>query len=106
MLLRSIHFKTLRITYRNAFIFKCNVNQEISKPFFAHNFRQLSTSCENISFLEEQLKEVFKFKNTNVSNWIIEVSNVKCLLDVLNVTKSLLMHLRDKYKKISLKQIH
>ncbi|CAL7941269.1 unnamed protein product [Xylocopa violacea] len=36
------------------------------------NLRQVSTSSENVSIFDEQLKEVFKFKNTNVSNWIIE----------------------------------
>ncbi|KOC65828.1 Malonyl-CoA decarboxylase, mitochondrial [Habropoda laboriosa] len=69
-------FKTIQLTplviYSEKFLLKCSKAQKISNSILSQNLRQVSTSCENISFLEKQLKEVFKFKNTNVSNWIIE----------------------------------
>ncbi|CAK9833729.1 Malonyl-CoA decarboxylase, mitochondrial [Anthophora retusa] len=71
MIFKIIQLKAL-VIYSKEFILKCSKAQKISNSVLRQNLRQVSTSCENISFLEEQLKEVFKFKNTNVSNWIIE----------------------------------
>lgn len=68
-----MHLKILINIYNNTFILKYNTTPKILKLFLTQNLRDISTFCENNIF-EEQLKEVFKFKNSNVSNWIIEVS--------------------------------
>ena len=78
MIFRSIHLKAFIDIYRNKCILKSNAAQNIFKSFFAQNLHD-STSRETVS-LENQLKEIFKFKNSNVSNWIIEVSNANFLI--------------------------
>ncbi|KAF3423271.1 hypothetical protein E2986_00256 [Frieseomelitta varia] len=70
MIFRSIHLKAFIDIYRNKHILKSNATQKIFKSFFIQNLHH-STSRETVS-LENQLKEIFKFKNSNVSNWIIE----------------------------------
>lgn len=73
MISNKMHLKILINIYNNTFILKYNTTPKILKLFLTQNLRDISTFCENNVF-EEQLKEVFKFKNSNVSNWIIEVS--------------------------------
>lgn len=73
MISNRMHLKILINIYNNTFILKYNTTPKILKLFLTQNLRDISTFCENNIF-EEQLKEVFKFKNSNVSNWIIEVS--------------------------------
>lgn len=74
MIFSRMHLKILINIYNNKFVFlKYNTTPKILKLFPTQNLRDIFTSCENNVF-EEQLKEVFKFKNSNVSNWIIEVS--------------------------------
>lgn len=73
MISNKMHLKILINIYNNTFILKYNTTPKILKLFLTQNLRDISTFCENNIF-EEQLKEVFKFKNSNVSNWIIEVS--------------------------------
>lgn len=73
MISNRMHLKILINIYNNTFILKYNTTPKILKLFLTQNLRDISTFCENNVF-EEQLKEVFKFKNSNVSNWIIEVS--------------------------------
>lgn len=73
MIFSRMHLKILINIYNNKFILKYNTTPKILKLFLTQNLRDISTFCENNVF-EEQLKEVFKFKNSNVSNWIIEVS--------------------------------
>lgn len=72
MISNRMHLKILINIYNNTFILKYNTTPKILKLFLTQNLRDISTFCENV--FEEQLKEVFKFKNSNVSNWIIEVS--------------------------------
>ena len=69
MLSTRINLKILTVTRSNKFISARNI--KISKFLCSQNPRQ-SATFKNVTFFEEQLKEVFKFKNTNVSNWIIE----------------------------------
>ncbi|PBC25423.1 malonyl-CoA decarboxylase, mitochondrial [Apis cerana] len=71
MIFSRMHLKILINIYNNKFILKYNTTPKILKLFLTQNLRDISTFCENNVF-EEQLKEVFKFKNSNVSNWIIE----------------------------------
>lgn len=73
MIFSRMHLKILINIYNNKFILKYNTTSKILKLFLTQNLRDISTFYENNVF-EEQLKEVFKFKNSNVSNWIIEVS--------------------------------
>lgn len=73
MIFSRMHLKILINIYNNKFILKYNTTPKILKLFLTQNLCDISTFCENNVF-EEQLKEVFKFKNSNVSNWIIEVS--------------------------------
>lgn len=73
MIFSRMHLKILINIYNNKFILKYNTTPKILKLFLTQNLRDISTFYENNVF-EEQLKEVFKFKNSNVSNWIIEVS--------------------------------
>ncbi|KAK1135496.1 hypothetical protein K0M31_000085 [Melipona bicolor] len=70
MIFRSIHLKAFIDIYGDKRVLKSNVIQKIFKSFFTQNLHD-STSRE-IASLENQLKEIFKFKNSNVSNWIIE----------------------------------
>ncbi|XP_076669878.1 malonyl-CoA decarboxylase, mitochondrial isoform X2 [Andrena cerasifolii] len=69
MLSTRINLKILTATRSNKFISACDM--KISKFLCSQTARQ-SATCKNLTFFEEQLREVFKFKNTNVSNWIIE----------------------------------
>lgn len=69
----KLHSNILFI-YSNKLTSICSVKQKGSKFPFSQNLRQLSTPNKNETYLEKQIKDVFKFKNTNVSNWIIEVS--------------------------------
>ncbi|XP_053976346.1 malonyl-CoA decarboxylase, mitochondrial-like [Hylaeus volcanicus] len=67
MISTNIHLRILEFTRNDKFLSMCNV-----KDFKFWCSRRASTFCKNVTFLEEQLNEVFKFRNTNVSNWIIE----------------------------------
>lgn len=77
MIFRSIHLKAFIDIYANKHVLKSNATGKIFKSFFTQNLH--STSRETVP-LENQLKEIFKFKNSNVSNWIIEVSNTNYFL--------------------------
>lgn len=80
MLYKNIFFNILTVTCTNKFTPLCN--RRTSRFLFSRNVRRSSTSHKNV-FLEEQLKEIFKFKDTNVSNWIIEVS----VVNFTNITR-------------------
>nr|XP_034181548.1 malonyl-CoA decarboxylase, mitochondrial-like isoform X1 [Osmia lignaria] len=67
----KLHSNILFI-YSNKLTSICSVKQKGLKFPFSQNLRQLSTPNKNEIYLEKQIKDVFKFKNTNVSNWIIE----------------------------------
>ncbi|XP_076287830.1 malonyl-CoA decarboxylase, mitochondrial isoform X2 [Lasioglossum baleicum] len=65
MLIRNVYFKILGVIPNTKFASRCDIK------IFRCSSSQ-GVSCENITVLKEQLKEVFKFKNSSVSNWIIE----------------------------------
>lgn len=72
--------KTLVNIYNNKCILKGNTTQKNFRSFLIRSLHDTSTSSETIS-LENQLKGVFKFKNSNICNWIVEVSNINyCLI--------------------------
>ncbi|XP_076242951.1 malonyl-CoA decarboxylase, mitochondrial [Calliopsis andreniformis] len=96
MSFKHIFLNVLSVTYANKFTSICN--RGTSRPFFSRNIRQSSSFHANV-LLEEQLKEIFKFKDTNVSNWIIENkahalcteyygSNKNCKQQILRVLAS------------------
>ncbi|XP_076381986.1 malonyl-CoA decarboxylase, mitochondrial [Megalopta genalis] len=64
-MIRNVYLKALGVIPNTKFVSRCNV--KILKCSFSQN-----VSCKNITFLKEQLEEVFKFKNSKISNWIIE----------------------------------
>ncbi|XP_043252300.1 malonyl-CoA decarboxylase, mitochondrial-like [Colletes gigas] len=67
MIFIKFHLRVLGITRNNKFISKCIIN---NSKFLC--CQKTSTPYETETCLRKQLEEVFKFKNTNVSNWIIE----------------------------------
>lgn len=80
MIFKSTHVKTLVNIYSNKCILKGNTTQKNFRSFLIRSLHDTSTSSETIS-LENQLKGVFKFKNSNICNWIVEVSNINyCLI--------------------------
>ncbi|XP_033189604.1 malonyl-CoA decarboxylase, mitochondrial isoform X2 [Bombus vancouverensis nearcticus] len=71
MMFKSTHVKALVDIYSNKCILKGNITQKSFRSFLIRNLYDTSTSSETISF-ENQLKGVFKFKNSNICNWIVE----------------------------------
>ncbi|XP_033345672.1 malonyl-CoA decarboxylase, mitochondrial-like isoform X2 [Bombus vosnesenskii] len=71
MMFKSTHVKALVDIYSNKCILKGNITQKSFRFFLIRNLYDTSTSSETISF-ENQLKGVFKFKNSNICNWIVE----------------------------------
>lgn len=62
----------LRIPIKCTLTFKLIFNRSSSLSLFNNSFL-----CTNTNFnvhIEEQLKEIFKLKNTNISTWIVEVN--------------------------------
>ncbi|XP_043683820.1 malonyl-CoA decarboxylase, mitochondrial-like isoform X2 [Vespula pensylvanica] len=60
----------LRIPIKYTLMFKLILNRSSSLNLFNNTFL-----CTNVNFnvyIEEQLKEIFKLKNTNISTWIVE----------------------------------
>ncbi|XP_017880324.1 malonyl-CoA decarboxylase, mitochondrial-like [Ceratina calcarata] len=72
MIFKNSNLKALIAIYNNSFSSNYGTTRQLSQVLFARNLCQVPAPRENTNFLEEQLKEVFKFKNTSVSNWIIE----------------------------------
>ncbi|XP_068988973.1 malonyl-CoA decarboxylase, mitochondrial-like isoform X2 [Bombus flavifrons] len=71
MMFKSTHVKALVHIYSNKCILKDNATQKSFRSFLIRNLCDTFTSSETISF-ENQLKGVFKFKNSNICNWIVE----------------------------------
>ncbi|XP_012238584.1 malonyl-CoA decarboxylase, mitochondrial [Bombus impatiens] len=71
MMFKSTHVKALVDICSNKCILKGNTTQKSFRSFLIRNLYDTSTSSETISF-ENQLKGVFKFKNSNICNWIVE----------------------------------
>ena len=73
-MLRKFPFKLLPIVYRCRLAntlkhnVKCEYNGTLSSVLHAE-----ANNC--ILHVDEQLQEIFKFKDTKISNWIIEVTS-------------------------------
>lgn len=62
----------LRIPIKYTLMFKLILNRSSSLNLFNNSF--LCTNVNFNAYIEEQLKEIFKLKNTNISTWIVEVN--------------------------------
>nr|XP_050857766.1 malonyl-CoA decarboxylase, mitochondrial-like isoform X2 [Vespula vulgaris] len=60
----------LRIPIKYTLMFKLILNRSSSLNLFNNSF--LCTNVNFNAYIEEQLKEIFKLKNTNISTWIVE----------------------------------
>ncbi|XP_012137597.2 malonyl-CoA decarboxylase, mitochondrial isoform X1 [Megachile rotundata] len=71
MMFTKFYFSSI-FTRSNQFRSVCKVKEKGSTFFFNKNLRLISSSSEDATYIEKQIQEVFKYKNRNVSNWIIE----------------------------------